>query len=226
MFNVVTLKRYIATELCDGNLKQLVRGEYRGPPIGSIDEILRQISSAVEYLHDKYIYHRDIKPSNVLILRPDGTLGPQMKLSDFAFNRLSKKPSAARLYKLVGTKGWMAPEVYDSNTFTPEMDVFSLGLIFAYVISEGRHPFGESKEERIINIKTRQLMASENIEQLKEKMGTEGVKFISSMFSFKPEERPTAGCILNYISLHQSTGGIIQSSSNPPTAAASSQHGT
>ena len=81
MFNVVTLKRYIATELCDGNLKQLVRGEYRGPPIGSIDEILRQISSAVEYLHDKYIYHRDIKPSNVLISRPDGTLGPQMKLT-------------------------------------------------------------------------------------------------------------------------------------------------
>lgn len=42
--------------------------------------------------------------------------------------------------------GWIAPEVMknDFNSLTFAVDVFSLGCIFYYVISNGLHPFGES----------------------------------------------------------------------------------
>ena len=54
-------------ELCAGSLYDVIRGEYEGPPIGSRREVLRQIASGLEYLHEKDIVHGDINPENVLI---------------------------------------------------------------------------------------------------------------------------------------------------------------
>ena len=54
-------------ELCAGSLYDVIRGEYKGPPIGSRREVLRQIASGLEYLHGKDIVHGKIYPENVLI---------------------------------------------------------------------------------------------------------------------------------------------------------------
>ena len=163
--------------------------------------ILKQITCALEYLHEKQIFHRDLKPSNVVISCPDGTLQPRMKLANFGYSRVSK--TALPLWKLVGTKGWMAPEVYYLDSFTFSMDIFSLGLIFSYVLSGGFHAFGSSKEERVIRIKMKQPMILQ-IEHLMGVVGVAGVyELICAMLSFNPEERPRASTVLNYTFLHR-----------------------
>ena len=69
------LFRFIATETVCGTLKDFVGGNYKGPPILSDNTtILKQITCALEYLHEKQIFHHDLKPSNVVISCPDGTL--------------------------------------------------------------------------------------------------------------------------------------------------------
>ena len=191
--------------MCGGNLKQLVRGEYNIPPPHAPiadKEILRQITRGLQYLHEKNICHRDMKPSNIFISRPDATLGPQLKLGNsFGFNRTALK---LPLWKLVGmSKCWVAPDIYDANVhtvFTKAMDVFALGLVFAFVLTGGIHAFGTEKEEIVLNIKKKKPM-SFTIQQLKD--ATDGAaagiyELISSMLSFNPEERPSATGVFNY----------------------------
>ena len=177
-------------------MKELVSGSYTGPPV-VIDNptILKQITSALEYLHSKEVYHRDLKPSNILISPPNGTLPPTMKLTNFAFTCVSK--NSLPLWKQVKNKGWMAPEIYELETFTFAMDLFSLGLLFFYVLSGGTHAFGSTKEERIIYIKMRKAMTL-TLEQLKDVPGAVGFfEIITLMLSFIPEERPSASAVLN-----------------------------
>ena len=198
--------------MCGGNLKQLVRGEYNIPPPHAPiadKEILRQITCGLQYLHEKNICHRDMKPSNIFISRPDATLGPQLKLGNsFGFNRTAVK---LPLWKLVGmSKCWVAPDIYDANVhtvFTKAMDVFALGLVFAFVLTGGSHAFGIEKEEIVLNIKKKKPM-SFTIQQLKD--ATDGAaagiyELISSMLSFNPEERPSATSVFNYTFFGKST---------------------
>ena len=177
-------------------MKQLISSNYKGPAVGiSTTEMLWQITSAIEYLHEKSICHCDLKPSNILVSCSDGSLQPRMKLSNFGFSRVSK--TALPLWKLAGTKGWMAPEIYDLETFTPLMDIFSLGLLYVFVLSRGLHAFGVEKEDRIVNIKKRQPMTL-TIQQLKNVVrAAEVFKLICKMLSFDPEQRPIATAVLN-----------------------------
>ena len=187
--------RYIASERCCATLKNYVQGKCTIPQIPDNKELMRQITAGIEYLHSRDICHRDLKPSNILISRSDGTLPPQIKLSEFAFTRTSK--TALPLHKLAGTKGWMAPEMYNEESFTSSLDIFSLGLVFVFVLSGGLHAFGTDKEERNRNIKKKRAMTF-TIQQLQNVVGAvEIYDLIRSMLSFIPEERPSASAILN-----------------------------
>ena len=119
---------------------------------------------------------------------------PRMKLTNFGIFRVAKA-GLLPLFKVAGTKGWSAPEVYTQCEFTWAMDVFSMGCLFAYVLSGGVHPFGVDKEDKIFNIKKKQPM-SFTIQHLNDVAGAADVfDLICSMLSFDPEERPTASAV-------------------------------
>ena len=128
-----------------------------------------------------------------------------MKLGGFGFTRLSKTPLP--LWKQVGTnKGWMAPEIYDLKIFTTAMDIFSLGLVFAFVLSGGLHAFGTNKHENICNMKEK-LPMTLTVHQLKNVgSGVAGVfELICTMLSYNPEERPGATMAFNYAYFNKSS---------------------
>ncbi|XP_043196796.1 serine/threonine-protein kinase/endoribonuclease IRE1-like [Amphibalanus amphitrite] len=115
--------------------------------IRSIDEvkILRDSSEGLEWLHKRQIMHRDIKPENILLVR-DEKDGIVAKLTDFGISKeLTSGTQAMTSWK--GTLDWMAPEVQESGGQVGSVgaaDVFSLGLVFYYVLSEGKHPFSKN----------------------------------------------------------------------------------
>ncbi|KAH9701388.1 L-type lectin-domain containing receptor kinase V.9 [Citrus sinensis] len=99
--------------------------------------ILRGVASALLYLHEegeKVVLHRDIKPGNILL---DAHLNG--KLGDFGMARLYDHGSIPCTTNLVGTLGYMAPELLRSGKADTRTDVFAFGVCMLEVAC-GRRP--------------------------------------------------------------------------------------
>ena len=103
-----------------------------------------ELAAVVDYIHEQGIVHRDIKLGNVL-LSSDG----HVVLSDFGISRLfserlrsdvkavntmvTEAVTSTRL--MMGTQGYMAPEVARGEEATPAADAYSLGVMFVYLLT-------------------------------------------------------------------------------------------
>ena len=139
----------------------MVKGRYQGLSVGTNVNMLRQIVSGVEHLHDQKIIHRDLKPINILISLPldesnrisGRIIRPLMKLADFGISRIIQEDGShlnrtvtrdgySVGLRLFGTDGWIAPEILNGEfTYTDKIDIFPLGLIFGFILNGGLHPF-------------------------------------------------------------------------------------
>ncbi|XP_038871721.1 MAP kinase-activated protein kinase 2-like [Salvelinus namaycush] len=99
-------------------------------------EIMRDIGTAIEFLHNMNIAHRDIKPENLLYThqKSNGTL----KLTDFGF---AKETTLHNLLQTpCYTPYYVAPEVLGPEKYDKSCDMWSLGVIM-YILLCGFPPF-------------------------------------------------------------------------------------
>jgi len=99
-----------------------------------VQNIAKQMISALHYLHSNKIIHRDMKPQNILI-GPDR----QLKLCDFGFARALTQQSLT-LTSVKGTPLYMAPELVQEQPYDHTVDLWSLGVIL-YELFRGEPPF-------------------------------------------------------------------------------------
>ena len=85
------------------------------------------MARGVNYLHTQNIVHRDLKPDNVLLTTTMGNI--VCKISDFGASRV-KLSKYDKFSTYTGTFCFMAPEVTGDKTYSHEVDIYSLGLIF------------------------------------------------------------------------------------------------
>lgn len=92
------------------------------------------ICTALETCEQNFIVHRDIKPDNIFISR----FG-EYKLGDFGIAR-KLETSQANLSRK-GTLNYMAPEVYKSEEYGSNVDIYSLGLVLYTLLNNNRIAF-------------------------------------------------------------------------------------
>lgn len=117
--------------------------------------VMRQLFSAIEFIHEQGIVHRDIKPENILLKSPALPTSPLVvKLSDFGFShRLAS--SSERLRALCGTPSYMAPEMLtgamdeDLAGYGREVDLWAAGVTLFLMLS-GTCPFWHRRQLTMI----------------------------------------------------------------------------
>ncbi|PWZ54492.1 L-type lectin-domain containing receptor kinase IV.1 [Zea mays] len=100
-------------------------------------KIVRDVAAGLLYLHEGWeqvVVHRDIKASNVLL---DADMNG--RLSDFGLARLYDHGSESRTTRVIGTLGYLAPEMIKTGKATPSADVFAFGA-FLLEVACGRRP--------------------------------------------------------------------------------------
>jgi eukaryotic-like serine/threonine-protein kinase len=100
-------------------------------------DVLLKVCSALEFAHARQVLHRDLKPDNVMI----GAFNEVYVLDWGIAVSLSDEhdflPLAKRVSEIVGTPGYMAPEmtVADGSELDEQSDVYLLGAMLHHALS-------------------------------------------------------------------------------------------
>lgn len=126
---------YIATRYVPGlSLHDQVARE--GPVRGDdLAWLARCLLEGIAAVHEAGVLHRDVKPSNVLME------GRTPVLIDFGLARVTDDPKLTRTGWLLGTPGYLAPEVLYGDDPTLAVDVHAWAATVAYAAT-GRPPYG------------------------------------------------------------------------------------
>ncbi len=130
-----TLERIDGETLDDYLLRAKKIGE--APAIG----IVRQVASALNYLHEEGFVHRDVKPSNILMAQ-DG----RAVLFDFGTVLNLNNPPAEDTIGVYGTPAFLAPEQINNSPVDGRADLYALGIILYRMVC-GRKPFYGGRSE-------------------------------------------------------------------------------
>ncbi|MEU7727373.1 WD40 repeat domain-containing serine/threonine protein kinase [Streptomyces sp. NPDC040724] len=172
---------YIVSEFVPGrDLRKAVRES--GPLTGdALMRLATGAATALAAIHRAGVVHRDLKPDNVL-LGPDGP-----RVIDFGIAR-TEDMSITATGHLMGTPGYMAPEVLTGRRADGAADVFAWGAVMLFAAT-GRDPFrGENIGEIVVRVTEHHPDLTPLPPALRDLVGEALAK--------SPAERPTATGLL------------------------------
>ncbi|MGQ0702503.1 MAG: serine/threonine-protein kinase, partial [Gemmatimonadales bacterium] len=107
--------------------------------------ILREVSWALGYAHQRGVVHRDIKPENILLETQTG----RALVADFGIAHLAALPGVTAAGQIVGTPEFMSPEQASGEIPQGSSDLYSLGAVGFFMLT-GRAPFEGSSPGAVL----------------------------------------------------------------------------
>mmetsp|Transcript_24127 Transcript_24127/g.78538 ORF Transcript_24127/g.78538 Transcript_24127/m.78538 type:complete len:204 (+) Transcript_24127:1927-2538(+) len=106
-----------------------------------------QLLIGMYHCHKLGIIHRDLKPQNILIEK-----GEKLKIADFGLSRNFSIPVGKYTHEVV-TLWYRAPEILlGARTYSSPVDIWSIGCIFAEMLTGNPLFCGESEIEQLLSI--------------------------------------------------------------------------
>ena len=141
---------YIMTELCKGgDLYSYLNQRSFKIPEAKAAKLIYKLAKSVNFLHALGIIHRDLKPENILMT--DMTDEADLRISDFCICKRLEPNETTN--EIVGTLGYMAPEVLMGKEYSFSADIWGIGVI-TYLLLTGYLPFDDEEEDKEVIRKT------------------------------------------------------------------------
>lgn len=117
-------------------LAQRLRDE--PPGLAASLRIVAATARGIHHVHEQGLVHRDIKPGNIVLQR-----GVEPRIIDFGIAVAIDDRSARGDGRILGTRGYMAPEQAEgrNQAIGPATDIYALGATLHHALT-GRAPLG------------------------------------------------------------------------------------
>src|SRR3569833_884546 len=145
---------YMVFEYAEHDLLQIIHYHTQQPrhpiPPTTVKSIMFQLLNGCQYLLTNWVLHRDLKPANILVMSAG-----VVKIGDLGLARLFQKPMHSLFSgdKVVVTIWYRAPELLlGSRHYTPAIDMWAVGCIFAELLS--LRPIFKGEEAKMDSKKT------------------------------------------------------------------------
>jgi predicted Ser/Thr protein kinase len=173
---------FVVTRYVPGlSLHQHVRGN--GPVTGEdLSWFATGLAEAMIAVHQVGVLHRDIKPSNVLVE------GRSPVLIDFGLARLAEDPRLTHTGWLLGTPGYLAPEILYGEDATTASDVHAWAATVVFAAT-GRPPFGTGPAMAIMD---RVRRGEHDLTGVPDDL----LPLVRECLAADPGDRPTTGAVL------------------------------
>jgi len=170
--------------------------------------VFYQLASAVAYLHSRLVIHRDIKPENLVYVKKFAKPVSGSTIED----KEKQGPPIVKLIDLgmswrydpninergvLGSAGFVAPEIIKGGIHTPAMDVFSMGVLL-FIMLVGRKPFNIEDSEKLRYAKMGLAAAPGLKDPRWLDLSPDAKHLLMGMLTFDPERRLTAAQVLEH----------------------------
>ncbi|MGV3661418.1 MAG: serine/threonine-protein kinase [Prosthecobacter sp.] len=198
---------YIVMELIQGDtLENAVRR--KALSVGEFDSLVRQTLAGMSAAHQKGIVHLDLKPEN-LMLQPQPEAGGsfQVKILDFGLAKIhapAQREHKPRPKGLFGSVYFMAPEQFEIAVVDARADIYALGCVFYYALTQ-KVPFeGDTSPQVIVAHRYHHLTP---LAALRPDLPASLVQWVERLISRLPADRPA--------SLEEALQGYVQAVAAP-----------
>jgi len=180
--------------------------------VAQVVDIVSQLLEALQYAHERGVWHRDIKPANILLMN-----NGRVKVTDFGIARIESSV-LTQLGAIMGTPGFIAPEMYLSDAFDSRVDLFAAGVVL-YQLLAGTPPFVGSADKVMFKVCYETPLPPSVAARLPKLRPFDAV--VIRALARRPEDRfATAGQFLEALRLAHA-----QPSSGPDSSSSARSHG-
>ncbi|MCK6509168.1 protein kinase [Myxococcota bacterium] len=128
---------YLVMELLEGFPLDDWLEQRRSLSIALLESVLKQIGSALSYVHQHGVIHRDLKPANLFLSFEFGQKSVRCKLLDFGIAGLSDEPGLTKTGAVLGSPLYMSPEQIEGHAKKADArtDLYSFGVIVFHLLA-------------------------------------------------------------------------------------------
>jgi serine/threonine protein kinase len=170
-----------------------------------VKQAMKELFTAIQYIHSLDYAHRDVKPDNVLIKleAPENNTDKRKVTIVMVDYNIAKKAKSYRsncsedskegesnkfrcnYLTHIASQNSQAPELFKSGYYSESVDIWGAGLVFFTLITGEKLKRGE------------QEMIKEQVDSLT-KLSDQGKELLHQLFAFEGESRPTATEAINH----------------------------